>query len=326
MGAVLTRIFGTLADGYDAPAAAGVTLSGHGDIAVPGNPLLAVLGEPLDAMVQNLGRTDNSYVNLGFGSNKALSQGFTTGSNAGGYELQGIGINIEGSDSNFPDGPTSVSVAVHADSSGQPGAKLFDLVSPTEFAAGHSFFEAPPGTLLTPNTAYVLFWRYNDGTFSRLQKTLSDGEDSGALTGFSIANAFYRGADLSSLSENSNSNALEIAVYGEQATTPTVTAVALTSDPGTRQRPTASATVVAATRDLRARRWTSPAPRSSSWTLPARRKRQTAPPPRTRPRWCVPLHGGRERLGPEPALRSRRTSSRSTAAPSRSTAPPGPPS
>ena len=232
LGAVLTRIFGTLADGYDAPSAAGVTLSGHGDIAVPGNPLLAVLGEPLDAMVQNLGQTDNSYVNLGFGSNKALSQGFTTGSNAGGYELQGIGINIEGSGSSFPDGPTSVSVAVHADSSGQPGAKLFDLVSPTEFAAGHSFFEAPPGTLLTPNTSYVLFWRYNDGTWSRLQKTLSDGEDSGALTGFSIANVFYRGADLNNLSANSNSNALEIAVYGEQATTPTVTAVALTSDPG----------------------------------------------------------------------------------------------
>ena len=64
-----------------------------------------------------------------------------------GFRLQGIGVNIEGSDSNFPDGPTSVSVAVHADSSGQPGTKLVDLVSPTEYAAGHSFFEAPPGTV-----------------------------------------------------------------------------------------------------------------------------------------------------------------------------------
>ena len=35
-GGVLTRIFGTEADGYDAPSAAGVTLSAHGDIAVPG--------------------------------------------------------------------------------------------------------------------------------------------------------------------------------------------------------------------------------------------------------------------------------------------------
>ena len=47
-GGVLTRIFGTEADGYDAPSAAGVTLSAHGDIAVPGNALLAVLGVPLE--------------------------------------------------------------------------------------------------------------------------------------------------------------------------------------------------------------------------------------------------------------------------------------
>ena len=297
LGGVLTRIFATSSTGYDAPTAPGVTLSQHGDIAAAANPLLAVLGEPLDAMVQNLGQTDNSYVNLGFGSNKALSQGFTTGSNAGGYELQGIGINIEGSNSNFPDGPTSVSVAVHADSSGQPGAKLFDLVSPTEFAAGHSFFEAPPGTLLTPNTAYVLFWRYNDGTFSRLQKTLSDGEDSGALTGFSIANAFYRGADLSNLSENSNSNALEIAVYGEQATTPTVTAVALTSDPGT-DATYAIDDVVEATRDLQRggghhRR---PAARAGLCRRAENGKLRRR---HEHDHDGVFPHGGRERLGPE---------------------------
>ena len=35
-----------------------------------------------------------------------------------------IGVNIEGSNSEFPDGPTSVSVTVHANSSGQPGAPL----------------------------------------------------------------------------------------------------------------------------------------------------------------------------------------------------------
>ena len=232
LGGVLTRIFATTSTGYDAPSATGVTLSPYGDISAAANPLLAVLGEPLDAMVQNLGQTDNGYVNLGFSSFQVLSQGFTTGSDAGGYELQGIGVNIEGSSSSFPDGPTSVSVAVHADSSGQPGAKLFDLVSPTEYAAGHSFFEAPPGTTLEASTSYVLVWRYNDGTWHRLQRTSSDGEDSGALTGFSIANAFYRGPDLANLTVDSASDVLEIAVYGGRATTPTVTAVALTSDPG----------------------------------------------------------------------------------------------
>ena len=182
-----------------------------GDFA--GRPLMAFLGELLVAMVQNLGQTDNSWASAD-SSNAVLSQGFTTGPNAAGYELQGIGINIEGSSSSVPDGPTSVSVAVHADSGGKPGAKLFGLVSPTEFAAGHSFFEAPAGTTLAASTSYVLLvWTHLGGASHRLQRTASDNEDTDALTDFSIANVFYRGADLANLSANST-NALEIAVYG----------------------------------------------------------------------------------------------------------------
>ena len=185
-GVVLSRYFGTTSTTEDSPSAAGVSLaSPTGDLVIT-RLLMAVFGEPLDAMVQNLGQTDNSYVSLGSATNKALSQGFTTGPDSFGYRLQGIGVNIEGSDDSdgnpqVPSGSTSVSVAVHADSSGKPGAKLFDLVSPTEFAAGHSFFEAPPGAVLAPNTSYVLVWRYNRGTWHRLQKTSSNGEDSGAL-------------------------------------------------------------------------------------------------------------------------------------------------
>ena len=214
--AVLSRVAGADSDGVDSPAAAGVSLTGaKGDVALP-DPYMAVLGEPLDAMVQNLGQTDNGYRSVD-GTNKVLSQEFTTGSNEFGYRVQGIGVNIEGSGSKVPDGPTSVSVAVHASLSGRPRAKLFDLVSPTEYAAGHSFFEAPPGTNLAPNTSYVLVWSHLGGASHRLRKTASNNEDSGALTGASIANAFYRGADLGiqSLSEDSGGNALEIAVYTE---------------------------------------------------------------------------------------------------------------
>ena len=221
--AILSRVGGAISDGVDSPAAAGVSFTGaKGDVALA-DPLMALLGEPLDAMVQNLGQTDNSYVSLGGASAKALSQGFTTGSDSFGYRLQGIGVNIEGSDDSngnaqVPSGPTSVSVAVHADLNGKPGEKLFDLVSPGEFAAGHSFFEAPPGTNLAPNTSYVLVWRYNRGTWHRLQKTSSNGEDSGALTDTSIANAFRLGGDVTNLSEDSGGNSLEIAVYTEVQT------------------------------------------------------------------------------------------------------------
>ena len=216
--ATLTRLRGPAIDGVDDPAAEGVSITGtEGDVAGIDPPYIAVHGEPLDAMVQNLGQTDNSHVSAG-GTNKVVSQGFTTGSDTFGYRVQGIGVNIEGSSSNYPDGPTSVSVAVHEDSSGRPGDKLFDLVSPDEFGAGHSFFEAPPGTHLAPDTSYVLVWSHVRGTTHRLQKTASNSEDSGKATGSSIENAYYRGADLRSLSEDSGGNAVEIAVYTETNT------------------------------------------------------------------------------------------------------------
>ena len=214
--AILERVAGAASDGVDDPAAAGVSFTGgKGDVAIT-DPYMAVLGEPLNAMVQNLGQANNGYVSLGSANAQVASQGFTTGSDQFGYRLQGIGVNIEGSSNRIPAGPTSVSVAVHADSNGQPGTKLVDLVSPTEFAAGHSFFEAPPGTNLEASTSYVMVWSYL-GIFPwhRLQKTSSNSEDSGALTGASIANAFYRGADVGSLSEDSGGDALEIAVYTE---------------------------------------------------------------------------------------------------------------
>ena len=211
---ILERVAGAASDGVDDPSAEGVSFTGgKGDVAIA-DPYMAILGEPLEAMVQNLGRANNSYVSAN-ATNKVVSQGFTTGPANFGYRLQGIGVNIEGSGSNFPDGPTSVSVAVHANSNGQPGAKLVDLVSPTEYAAGHSFFEAPPGTYLRGSTSYVLVWSHLGGTVHRLRKTASNGEDAGALTHFSIANVFYRGAAVGSLSEHSGGDALEIAVYGE---------------------------------------------------------------------------------------------------------------
>ena len=201
----------------DRPTAPGVSL--HVGESVAGvdqagpTAFMAVHGVPLYAMVQNLGQTDAGYRTVGSSSVKALTQGFTTGSDADGYDLLGIGVNIEGSGGNVPDGSASVSVAVHADSGGKPGAKLFDLLSPTEYAAGHSFFEVPPGTTLAASTSYVMVWSHLGGTVHRLRKTDSNSEDSGARPGFSMANAFYQGVDLDNLAVDSGSDVLEMAVY-----------------------------------------------------------------------------------------------------------------
>ena len=182
----------------------------------------------LNTLVANLDQFGTSFASLGDVTRKVIAQGFTTGSNEDGYLLQGIGVDIEGSDDNgspqVPDGPSSVLVSVHADSNGSPGAKLFDLVSPDEFAPGVSFFEAPPDMVLKPDTSYVVVWRHLDGTWHRLVQTTSDDVDSGGLIGFSIADSFRSGAEIGSLSESSGGFALQIAVYGNDNETVSVTA------------------------------------------------------------------------------------------------------
>ena len=224
-GVVLMRMFGTSSTNEDEPKAAGVTIGdetddlGIGTVMDPGRLLMAIFGEPLEVMVQNLGQTDESYRSVGSSTTKVAVQAFTAGSDEFGYRLQGIGVNIEGSDDSngdpqVPDGSASVLVSVHADSGGNPGKKLFDLISPTEFGAGHSFFEAPRGAYLDPDTSYQLVWRHVSGTWHRLQLTDSASEDSGALTGSSIGNDFRRGANTGSLSRETG-KALELAVYTE---------------------------------------------------------------------------------------------------------------
>ena len=223
-GHVLTRVHGTQSNLYDRPFAPGMRFSEGGDVIIP-QFLAAVLGEPLYAMVQNLGQTDATFVTAGGSLSSVVAQGFTTGPNAAGYELQGIGINIEGSDDSnsiaqVPDDAASVSVAVYrAAADGKPDTKLFDLVSPTEYAPGHSFFEAPPGTTLAANTSYVVVWRHLAGTAHRLQLTLGNSEDSGALSGFSIADVVYKGGNVS-VNADSAGNALEIAVYTNRDLSP----------------------------------------------------------------------------------------------------------
>ena len=219
----------------DSPSAPGVTFSAHGDLACD-TPSMAVDGEPLVAMVSNLRQDNDSYATAN-STNSVISQGFSTGPSAYGYRFQGIGVDVEGSDDSnsdpqIPDGPSSVSVAVHAGEPGEPvdpvndpngpvhpdvpGAKLFDLVSPDNYAAGDiSFFEAPAGTYLDPDTSYVVVWTKLSGEDHRLDRTLGDDEESLGFSGFSLADAFYRGGSLSGLSVSANSHVLKIAVYGE---------------------------------------------------------------------------------------------------------------
>ena len=217
-GYLLTRVFGPKAgSAEDTPTAPGVTLAlkPDGDVSLPTVPYMAVIGEPLNSIVRNLDQSSSDYVALS-ATRKFAAQAFSTRSRGCHlYRLDGIGVTIQDGGNQLPDDASSVTVSLHlADSTGRPQGKLFDLISPDEYAAGLSYFEAPEGMTLTPNTDYAVVWQFREGTAHRVQRTSSNAEDAGALSGFLIADTSYHGNDLNSLSAPSNTHSLQIAVYG----------------------------------------------------------------------------------------------------------------
>ncbi len=230
--ATLTRVFppggvgekGDENPGVDKgnPTGASLSVGGSGgaQIATPGDAIyMVVFGEPLHALVQNVGQTKNSNTVTVDTTSTHIAQGFSTGLNPLGYRLQGIGVTIDvvtvmGSDE-LPGDRTNLKVSLYTDSNGQPGQKLFDLVNPDEYKKGPMFFEAPPGTTLEPGTSYVLVWEHLAGKPHHFSQTTGNNEDTGAADGFSIADAFSRGAAVNSLTADTSGNSLLISVYGE---------------------------------------------------------------------------------------------------------------
>ena len=92
-GHVLTRAFGTQSNLYDRPFAPGMTFSKGGDVNIP-QFLAAILGEPLYAMVQNLGQAD-SGIPFAAGGNSAVAVAglHDRSQRETAAELQGIGFN-----------------------------------------------------------------------------------------------------------------------------------------------------------------------------------------------------------------------------------------
>ncbi|MDE2883889.1 MAG: fibronectin type III domain-containing protein, partial [Chloroflexota bacterium] len=160
------------------------------------------------------------------------AQAFTTGAE-GAYLLTGIDVvSVDPQGDDF-------TVNIHATSGGLPtGSSLATLTAPSgtgAFSAGRIRFTAPDNTLLDPNTTYTVVVA-RDGTGDvRISASLSDNEDAGKASGFSIANtsAFYSGVAWAL--DNMNSLALQIAVRGEATSyTPTNVKIA----PGNGQRMT----------------------------------------------------------------------------------------
>ena len=140
-----------------------------------------------DVLVSNLGQTTNSEENVT--DEDAQAQLFGTGSNAAGYDLTSVEVDV----ASVPATPASVTARiVSVRSNGRPGAKVFDLANPATFSVGANVFTAPPGASLSANTGYFLVVAYDTTTSFGLNGTNSDDEDSEGATGWTIHDLHLR--------------------------------------------------------------------------------------------------------------------------------------
>ena len=127
-------------------------------------------------LVSNAGQGDT----LSSGVTIDRAQAFTTSAGGTLSSVEIISADSEGDDA-------TVSLCT-TNSSGQPTSSCRDLTAPSSFARGTLVFTAPADTALTANTTYSLVITSPGDDSLFLSYTMSDNEDTGGATGWSIAN------------------------------------------------------------------------------------------------------------------------------------------
>ena len=149
--------------------------------------------------VSNLGQRD-VITNSNTTPTSTRAQQFETGSNPGGYTLTEIVVNIRNAQTGTP------AFALHTSTAGDaPGTKVVDL-SGDSSTAGEQSFTPASATTLSASTKYFIVFSMTNGQ-ANLQRTGSNNIDSGASTGWDIA-------ETSLLGTSSSDNSVEIAVKG----------------------------------------------------------------------------------------------------------------
>ena len=161
-----------------------------------------------NTLVSNTGQTASSNWTVGGSSDWVHAQGFTTGDDADGYTLFSVQVRF-GLGSVAVD---AVRVSIYgADESGNPSSSLYELTNPSSIvASGLNTFTAPMRPTLEKETEYFIVVEATTGSFF-VSSTLSDAEDDGAASGWSINDDRHR---FSSGSWSLFTTALPIAVMG----------------------------------------------------------------------------------------------------------------
>ena len=209
---------------------------------------LAWLAMPVpDAEAQGSGRLVGNWVQNRNGyfeldkDEQGFGQVFTTGSSRGAYYLDSVVLRIEqGHESRYIDLEGAIYTV---ESDGSRGDRLFGLLRPDKYINHANFrLEAGSGTLLLPDTSYMMVIRCNEGcandNYLQFAKTASEDEDADSLENWSIADNLVlasEGWEPGNIGSTSDSNALVMRVVGRFASKPYIKedGVSVASTPAT---------------------------------------------------------------------------------------------
>ena len=167
-----------------------------------------------DTLVSNIGQATSSGTAT-VTSTQSQAQAFTTGS-GGGYDLEAVGVEVR-TFSGTADDISDISVGIYSVTSGRPGSLVHTLTNPSTISSGVRTFTAPANATLDENKTYFVVVSYAGSASFVLRTTTVNNEDSGAATGWSLADSRTLG---SGTSWSTNPNALQIRVKGSDNTPP----------------------------------------------------------------------------------------------------------
>ena len=135
---------------------------------------------PVAALVSNVGQTAAGNANVT--ATQSQGQGFTTGSDSGGYTLGSVELAV----SSFSGTASDITVSIYSESSDDPGTVVHTLTTPASISAAVTTFTAPSGTTLAAGTTYYVVISTTSSGIN-LSRTNATAEDTGGASGWSIA-------------------------------------------------------------------------------------------------------------------------------------------
>ena len=132
------------------------------------------------ALVSNVSQTATGNANVT--ASQSQGQGFTTGSDSGGYTLGSVELAV----SSFSGTASDITVSIYSESSDDPGTVVHTLTTPASISTPVTTFTAPSGTTLAAGTTYYVVISTTSSGIN-LSRTNATAEDTGGASGWSIA-------------------------------------------------------------------------------------------------------------------------------------------